>query len=50
MVAFAAALYSTLVGGALPRRVPAAAVFEQAGVPLQTQAVCAQAGLPQVFS
>lgn len=50
MVALAAALYSALVGGAFSRRVPAAAVFEQTGVPLQAQAVRAETGLPQVLS
>lgn len=50
MVALAAALYATLVVRAFARGVPAAAVLQQAWVPLQTQAVCAQTGLPQVFS
>ena len=47
-VALAAALDATLVGAGPARRVPAAAVLEQAGVPLQTQAVAARAGLPRV--
>jgi len=50
MVAFAAALYATLVGGAFARGVPAAAVLQQTWVPLQTQAVCTETRLPQVFS
>lgn len=50
MVALAAALYAALVGGAFARGVPAAAVLQQAGVPLQTQAVRAETRLPQVFS
>lgn len=50
MVALAAALYATLVGRAFARGVPAAAVLQQTWVPLQTQAVCAETGLPQVFS
>ena len=50
MVALAAALYATFVGGAFARGVPAAAVFQQTWVPLQAQAVCAETGLPQVFS
>ena len=47
-VALAAALDATLVGARPARRVTAAAVLEQAGVPLQTQAVAARAGLPRV--
>lgn len=50
MVALAAALYATLVGGAFARGVPAAAVLQQTRVPLQTQAVCAETWLPQVLS
>ena len=50
MVALAAALYATLVGAASTRGVPAAAVLQQARVPLQAQAVRAHTGLPQVFS
>lgn len=50
MVALAAALYAALIAGAFPCRVPAATVLQQTWVPLQTQAVCAETGLPQVFS
>ncbi len=50
MVALAAALYATLVVRAFARGVPAAAVLQQTWVPLQTQAVCAETRLPQVFS
>ena len=50
MVTLAAALYATLVVRAFACGVPAAAVLEQTRVPLQTQAVCADTRLPQVFS
>lgn len=50
IIAFAAAFYATLVGRAFARGVPATAVLQQTWVPLQTQAVCAETGLPQVFS
>lgn len=50
MVALAAALYATLVGRAFAYVVPAAAVLQQTWVPLETQAVCAETGLPQVFN
>lgn len=50
MVTLAAALYAALVVGAFARAVPAAAVLQQTRVPLQTQAVCAETGLPHVFS
>lgn len=50
MEALAAALYATLVGRAFAHGVPAAAVLEQTRIPLQTQAVCAETWLPQVFS
>lgn len=49
VVTFAAALYATLVAGGFARAVPVAAVLQQTGVPFQTQAVCAQAGLPHVL-
>lgn len=49
MVAFAAALYAAFVTGALARAVSAAAVLQQARVPLQAKAVCAQTRLPHVF-
>lgn len=49
VVTFAAALYATLVAGGFARAVPAAAVLQQTRVPFQTQAVCAQAGLPHVL-
>lgn len=50
MVSLAAALDATLVGGALARCVPAAAVLQQTRVPLQPQGVRAETWLPQVFS
>lgn len=50
MVTLAAALDATLVAGAFACTVPAAAVLQQTRVPFQTQAVCAEAGLPHVFS
>ncbi len=50
MVTLAAALNATLIVRAFACGVPAAAVLQQTWVPLQTQAVCAEAGLPQVFS
>lgn len=50
MVALAAALYATLVGGAFACGVPAATVLKQTWVPLQTQAVCAETWLPQILS
>lgn len=50
MITLAAALNATLVVGASARAVPATAVLQQTGVPLQTQAVRAQTGLPHVFS
>lgn len=50
MVSLAAALYATLVVRAFACGVPTAAVLQQTWVPLQTQAVCAETGLPQVFS
>lgn len=49
MVAFAAALYATFVTGASARAIPAAAVLQQAWVPLQAKAVRAQTWLPHVF-
>lgn len=49
MVALAAALNATFVGGAFARAVPAAAVLQQTWVPLKTQAVCAETRLPQVL-
>lgn len=48
VVAFAAAFYAAFVTGALARAVPAAAVLQQAGVPLQAKAVCAETWLPHV--
>lgn len=50
MVALAAALYATLVRRAFAYGVPAATKLQQTRVPLQAQAVCAETGLPQVFS
>lgn len=50
IIAFAAAFYATLVGRAFACGVPATAVLQQTWVPLQTQAICAETGLPQVFS
>lgn len=49
VVAFAAALDAAFVAGALARAVSAAAVLQQARVPLQAEAVRAQARLPHVF-
>lgn len=49
VVAFAAALYAAFVAGALARGVPAAAVLQQARVPLQAKAVRAQTRRPHVF-
>lgn len=48
LVAFAAALDAALVGATFACGVTVAAVLEQAGVPLQTQAEAAGAGLPHV--
>lgn len=50
MVALAAAPDAALVCGPFGRAVPAAAVFQQTWVPLQTEAVRAETRLPQVFS
>lgn len=50
MVTLTAALYATLVAGVFAGAVPAAAVLQQTRVPFQTQAVCAETGLPHVFS
>lgn len=50
MVTLAAALNATLVAGALAHAVPGAAVLQQTWIPLQTKAVCAQTGLPHIFS
>lgn len=49
VVAFAAALDAAFVAGALARAVSAAAVLQQAWVPLQAEAVRAQTRLPHVF-
>lgn len=47
-VALLAAADAALVGGNLAPGVPAPAVLEHAGVPLDAQGVAADAGLPQV--
>lgn len=49
VVAFAAALDAAFVAGALARAVSAAAVLQQARVPLQAKAVRAQTRMPHVF-
>lgn len=48
VIAFAAAFYAAFVTGALAHAIPAAAVLQQAGVPLQAKAVCAETWLPHV--
>ena len=49
VVALAAAFDTALVRGAVTRSIPVAAVFEHAGVPLQSHAVAAGARLPQIL-